>query len=235
MDWMRLGLPLLAGGINSLFGQEPEGMTDQQRRMWKEMKKLLKFWRQYSDSAPGSQPLERAALDQSMGLLGQQGAQAQQSLLAAMGPPGGPGASNAAAAMSNLQSNLGAQRAGLQGEMMRGFLQDRFNAKGQMGNLIGMGAGMAERPQPGRSGDMSDMLMRLGYEFGGRQGSGDAGNMTAPPRTPAQPGQESTLPGVPKTPAGTGVPYTDAQNTAAGAGSTPQDEWMRLLARSFKF
>lgn len=203
--------------LGGLFGgtDAPEVPKFNKKVAKKQRGMMNTLWR-YSQGAPGSSPMEQAALRGAIGEVGLANARGMEEMQAALGGmSGGMQAGHVADALANLQSNLASQRAGVTAGMYGQFMQQRQNAipLALQAGSAAVGARSQYAPQGQPAADPFQSFFALGQQLssGGKSPYATASN--AVQQEPVDAGEVGDLMGGA---AGGNLPGVDAYSALGG-------------------
>lgn len=210
-------LPLVGAGLGALIGgDEPPGLTPEQRRIWRLLIKRYQAEHRYSNSPTLSTPVERQSLSQAQGLQSEAAGRSRAGLFSQNGVNDLANNPMIARQVGNLGAAEQAQSSALYGQFALQGLQDRNNVRHNvLPQLLGQAGSMAGNPaMPGQSSgweSLMPLLQQAGYVWGQSRSQGS---------NPMVNGQSVDAMGNAMGPGGTtfGTP---------GGGSIPVQQWQR--------
>ena len=177
-----LGAGILGGFLD---GEDEYELSPEQQWSFNFLKRLAKQELQWGQSPAGSDPQERLALAQAVGVAGQGAGAGFEQLLAQMGTGAQGGTTGSADAIARFGQSAQGDRANISTQMLMQFLQARRAARGNAAGYASAAGGMAPPPTRSQGSDLAGIFGALGqaagYAYGQRNSGSRTRNPTAPP------------------------------------------------------
>lgn len=161
MSFWAAAAPIIGGALGGLFGGQQQ-LPPELRRLYNIQSSVAKQLQGFSQSAPMTDPLERAGLAQAQAQLGDQQRQQREQMYAMLGPSAVASPANV---VGSLASQFTAQRSALSSQHLLNALQARRNALLQSGNVAAQAVGATGGMRASQPLDLASMFGQLAQQY----------------------------------------------------------------------
>jgi hypothetical protein len=163
MDPLSAGITAGAGLLGGFFGggQQPE-LTPEQQRIYNLLLRQFHQQMRFANSIPMSRPQEQLALAENRGQAGTELSNQRERVYAALGPND---QANSADTLSNLAQSEVGTLSGIDSQHFLNALNQRYQAKQQAPQLLGMAGGIAGQGQVPQASPFGAALGQLASAY----------------------------------------------------------------------